>query len=98
MLNPAIAPCRPVDVSALPVVPGVEIPAAMQDDTLGRCGRCRQEVWVSPRKRLVAALGQAVIMCYVCALLAVAGTSIAVVDLDPGRVERPRTGPAPMTT
>lgn len=93
-----IAACRPVDTSALPVIPGVEIPAAMQDDTLDRCEQCRQQVWVGPRKRLAADRGLAMILCYVCAVLVINGQPVAVVDLDPGRVERPRTGSATTTT
>lgn len=85
-----IAACRPVDTSGLPDAPGLAIPPPMQDDTIQRCDQCGQDIWVAPRKRFLASLGHAELLCYLCAIAAMVGATVTLVDLDPDRVERPR--------
>lgn len=87
-----IAGCLPVDTSRLPQLgDDAPIPVAQQDDTLGKCARCGQDVWIGPRKLFLASLGLIEIACYVCAIEALSGAGeITMVNLNPGRPDRPR--------
>jgi hypothetical protein len=93
-LNPAgvnIAACRPVHLppELLAALPDGVNPAPMMDDTIRECAECGQDCWVGPVKLSLVDAGKAVVMCMMCAVRVTGGTA-PVVDLNPGRDERPR--------
>jgi hypothetical protein len=91
-LNPGsvnIAACRPVTLPPeLRLPEGVDV-GPMQDDTVRACAECGQDCWVGPVKLSLVDAGKAVVMCMMCAVRVTGGTA-PVVNLNPGRDERPR--------
>lgn len=91
-----LAACLPVDPTGLAdlVEPGVAIPVPLVDDTLMQCQECGRDIWVGPRKKFQASLSAVRLLCYFCVASvfndAPPGTVMPMVNLNPGRIERPR--------
>lgn len=102
-----IAPCKPSSPARLAEMRAMGFPdgalgPGLVDDTLMDCPKCGGGMWVGPRKKFLASLGQCKLLCYLCATeffegLAVrvatgefGGVELVEVDLNPGRVEVPR--------
>lgn len=98
-----IGPCTPADPARLEALlaqlritlpPGV-VPVPLVDDTHMVCPACEMGMWVGPRKKAMADAGLVRLLCFVCFIaFAVAEApellSLPVVNLGPGREERPR--------
>jgi hypothetical protein len=89
-----IAMCLPADPTGLPAEVLAELHPPQVDDTLMACQDCGRDCWVGPRKRILAALGQAHICCYQCGIAMMESreglVEVKYVDLHPDRPDRPR--------
>lgn len=80
-----IAACLPVDTSKLPKV-DIPVPKSHVDDTIMKCEKCGQDIWVGPKKRALHDADGCMLACYLCAVRLIQGQEdVAMVDLDPKR-------------